>query len=110
MKSIMTGVLASITALGLLSACGSDSKVTVSTNATAAVGVTLPSGVSIPSDLSIPQEAIDQMITQMEAAGMKVDKACFTDLLKDDTLRKLVAAGQTASPEVIQKFVACITQ
>ena len=36
---------------------------------------------------------IDQMISQLEANGMKVDKACFTALLQDESLRKLVEAS-----------------
>ena len=34
------------------------------------------------------------MIAQFEAAGMKVDKACFTELLADDGLRKLVRPAE----------------
>ena len=88
--------------------------ITVPTNITLPGGVTipdvtLPTGLSIPSDLSVPQQAIDLMIEQFEAAGMKVDKACFTKLLSDDSLRKLVSAGGTPTPEVIQKFFKCIT-
>ncbi len=119
MKPIITVVLASSTALLLLPACGSDAKSTVPTtaNADAAVtlpggvtfpdSITIPEGVSIPSDLSIPQEAIDVMVAQMEAAGIKVDRECLDELLKDEDLRVLVNASGTPSPEVIQKFVAC---
>jgi len=69
------------------------------------------SDISIPTDFTIPQETIDLMITQFEAAGMKVDRACFTALLSDESLRKLVSAGQNGSPspEVIQKFLSCIS-
>ncbi len=131
MKPIITGLLASIASLGLLAACGGDNKltlptnvtvpsdaslpnITVPTNITLPGGVTipdatLPTGLSIPSDLSVPQAAIDLMIKQFEAAGMKVDKECFTKLLSDDSLRKLVSAGGTPTPEVIQKFFKCIT-
>ena len=131
MKPIITGVLASIAALGLLSACGGDDVLTLPTNVTTETGdtlptditlpaditlpggitipdITIPAGVSIPSDLSVPQELIDVMIAQFEAAGMKVDKECFTKLLADDGLRKLAEAGGTPSPEVIQKFFTCI--
>lgn len=73
-------------------------------------GLTIPPGGTFPPDLSIPQEAIDQMITQFEAAGLKVDRACFENLLKDEELRKLVAAGDTPSAEVIQRMTACFTQ
>ena len=109
MKPIITGVLASVAALGLLSACGGDDKITVPAATTVPTGLTVPAGVSIPSDLSVPEQAIDLMISQLEAAGMKVDKACFTALLTDDSLRQLVAAGGTPSPEVIQKFISCVT-
>jgi hypothetical protein len=69
------------------------------------------SDISIPTDFTIPQETIDLMISQFEAAGLKVDRACFQDLLSDESLRKLVEAGQNGSPspEVIQKFLSCIT-
>jgi hypothetical protein len=136
MKPIITGVLASIAALGLLSACGGDDVLTLPTDVTTETGdtlptditlpggisipditlpggitipdITIPAGASIPSDLSVPQELIDVMIAQFEAAGMKVDKECFTKLLADDGLRKLAEAGGTPSPEVIQKFFTCI--
>jgi hypothetical protein len=50
------------------------------------------------------------MISQFEAAGMKVDRACFTSLLSDDSLRKLVEGDNgSPSPEIIQKFLTCIT-
>ena len=71
-------------------------------------GLTIPPG-AIPSDLSIPEQAIDQMLSQMEAAGIKVDRACFTALLEDDDIRKVVAAGGTPSPEVVAQFTSCIT-
>lgn len=123
MKSIITGALASITALGLLAGCGSDSKssatsdsVSNATNdSTASTGfvfpteLTVPAGVSIPSGASLPEAAIDAMIAQFEAAGMKVDKACFAALLKDDSLRKLVEAGGTPNPDVIKKFFTCLS-
>jgi hypothetical protein len=132
MKSIVAGALATITALGLLSACGDDVKLTVPDDTTVSsgvvipddvtlpAGITLPDGITIPddvtipagglpADVSIPQEVIDQMIAQFEAAGMKVDKACFTALLKDESLRKLVEAGGTPNQDAIQKFFTCIT-
>ena len=67
--------------------------------------------VSLPTDFTIPQETIDLMISQFEAAGMKVDRACFTSLLSDESLRKLVEGGENGSPspEIIQKFLTCIT-
>ena len=53
---------------------------------------------------------IDLMISQLEANGMKVDKACFTALLQDESMRKLAeASGGTPSPELIQKFISCMT-
>ncbi len=138
MKPIITGLLASIASLGLLAACSGDNKLTLPTNVTVPAdaslpadatlpsitvptnitlpdgvtipdSVTIPAGISIPTDFSVPQEAIDLMIKQFEAAGMKVDKDCFTKLLSDDSLRKLVAAGGAPTPEVIQKFFKCIT-
>ena len=67
--------------------------------------------VSLPTDFTIPQETIDLMISQFEAAGMKVDRACFTSLLSDESRRKLVEGGENGSPspEIIQKFLTCIT-
>jgi hypothetical protein len=120
MKPIVAGLVATIAALGLLSACGDDAEVAVPNDTTASTEIVLPDDITIPagatipagglpSDVSIPQEAIDQMITQFEAAGMKVDKACFTALLKDESLRKMVEAGGTPNQEAIQKFFTCIT-
>lgn len=129
MKRIVAGVLASIAVVGLLTACGDDPKVTVPTDGASAEvtlpqGVTIPEGITIPdvtipdgvtipaggvpSDLSIPAALIDQMVAQFEAAGMKVDKDCLTNLLSDESLRNLVAASGTPSPEVMQKFLACL--
>jgi hypothetical protein len=77
--------------------------------------VTLPDvsvpDVSLPTDLTIPQETIDLMIKEFEDAGMKVDRACFSNLLSDASLRKLVSSSDTGSPspELIQKFLACIS-
>jgi hypothetical protein len=139
MRSITNGVLASVAALGLLAACGGDKLslptappnattdattaadatlptgltlppgVTLPTGLTIPDGVTLPSGVSLPSDFTIPDATIDLMITQFEAAGMKVDKECFKNLLKDDSLRKLAEGGGTPTAEVMQKFFACVS-
>ena len=114
MKPIITGLLASIAALGLLSACGSDSKLTVPTSVTVPAGVTLPTGITLPDGVSIPdsipQATVDLFLAQLEASGMKIDKACFTALLNDASLRKMVAGGGTPAPETIAKFVACIKQ
>ena len=117
MKPIVAGLFASITALTLLSACGSDSKTAAPTTNGTVPGFTfpdeasLPTDVSLPSDFTIPQQTIDLMITQFEAAGMKVDKACFTALLSDDSVRKLVQAGNagTPTPELTKKFFACLS-
>jgi hypothetical protein len=132
MKPIIAGVLASVAAFGLLTACGGDVKltvptnVTIPTNATIPTGltiptgftlpddvslpgsITIPAGVSIPTDFSVPEQAIDAMIAQLQAAGMNIDKDCFEKLLTDDSMRKLVAAGGTPTPEVLQKFFGCI--
>ncbi|MBK5332843.1 MAG: hypothetical protein JJD93_12775 [Ilumatobacteraceae bacterium] len=122
MKRLAAAVLTSIAALGVLSlsACGdskSASPTTVSDSAPTGTGslvpdeVTTPPGVTIPSSgVTVPQATIDLMIAQFEANGIKVDKACFTALLKDDSLRKLIEAsnGATPSPEVIQKFIGCL--
>jgi hypothetical protein len=130
MKSILAGALASLAALAVLSACSKDDKVTTPTTTP---GVELPDGIaipeevtipgapisgvpissdeSIPSDSSIPPETIDLMIAQFEAAGMKVDKACFAALLSDDDMRQLIAAGSSGipTPDLTKKFFACVT-
>ena len=131
MKPIVAGVLASVAALGLLTACGDDPIKTLPTDNSIPTGVTFPDDITIPddvtipegatipegdtipsgglpSDASIPQALIDQMIAQFEAAGMTVDKECFTNLLSDESLRNIVAAGGAPSQEAIQKFFACI--
>ncbi|HEX3089029.1 MAG TPA: hypothetical protein VHQ23_10260 [Ilumatobacteraceae bacterium] len=131
MKRIVAGALATIATLGLLSACGSDSPSAsnVSTvgassntpfNSTDSTGVVFPEEVTIPpgltlpngsidlSNISVPEQVIDQMIAQFEAAGMKVDKACFTALLQDESLRKLVESGTAPNQDVIKKFITCL--
>jgi len=66
--------------------------------------------VSLPTDFTIPAETIDLMIKQFEAAGMKVDRACFTALLSDKSLRDLVEGDNgSPSPEIIQKLLACVS-
>jgi hypothetical protein len=119
MKPIITGILASMAAVGLLSGCGSDAKLTIpkaSTDVTLPGGATLPSiptdftvppGASFPTDGSIPTAIIDQMIATFEASGMKVDRPCLENLLKDEQLRKLVESQSTPSAEMITKFMAC---
>jgi hypothetical protein len=134
MKSIVAGMLTSIATLGLLTACGSDSTAksntssagaTISTDATATSDATPSTGFLFPGEgtvptngtaagdatagATIPATVVDQMIAQFEAAGMKVDKACFTSLLKDASLRKLVEAGGTPNQEAIQKFFTCLS-
>jgi ABC-type glycerol-3-phosphate transport system substrate-binding protein len=121
MNRLVATALASVAALGLLSACGdskSSSSTTVPASAlpgdTALAGETTLPGDTLPSsDVggTVPEATIDLMIAQFEANGLKVDKACFTALLQDESMRKLVAAssGGTPSPELIQKFVSCMT-
>ena len=129
MKHFVAAVLAPIAALSLLSACGDDPVVTVRPDGTATdvtipegagtlpsgitipTDLTIPADLSIPSDFSVPQETIDLMIEQFEAAGMNVDRECFADLLTDDTLRQLAEAGGsgTPTPELMQKFFACLS-
>jgi hypothetical protein len=127
---IAAALLASVAAIGLLSACGDDAKLTITTSASApdfstpddtsaaasdstapASDSSAPATETLPSDFTVPQETIDLMIAQFEAAGMTVDKACFTALLSDEGLRELAAAGGqgTPSPELTQKFLACMS-
>jgi uncharacterized lipoprotein len=133
MKRIVAGALATIATLGILSACGSDDKESapddtrVSAEVTLPGDLTIPPGLSLPdvslpdlslpdgslpidiSDISVPEQVIDQMIAQFEAAGMKVDKACFTALLKDESLRKMVEAGGAPNQDAIKKFFTCLS-
>lgn len=118
MNRIVAVSLPSIVVLGLLSACGdskSASSSTVSDSAPTGTGFVFPEETSTvpganPSGATVPQATIDLMISQFEANGLKVDKACFTALLKDPAMIKLVEAssGGTPTPEIIQKFVGCI--
>jgi hypothetical protein len=73
-------------------------------------GVTLPA-ISLPTDFTVPQDIIDLMIKQFQDAGMNVDRACFSNLLSDESVRKLVSSSGAGSPspELIQKFLTCIT-
>jgi ABC-type glycerol-3-phosphate transport system substrate-binding protein len=120
MKRVVATAFASIAALGLLSACG-DSKSVLPPSASAtetgppSTGFIFPEetttvpGAANPSGITVPQATIDLMIQQFEANGLKVDKACFTALLKDPALTQLIeASGGTPSPEVIQKFIGCL--
>lgn len=128
MKRIVAGALATIATLGLLSSCGSDAKESATDDTSVGAGITLPGDLTIPpglslpdislpdvslpidaSNVSIPQQVIDQMIAQFEAAGMTVDKACFTDLLKDESLRKMVEAGGAPNQDAIKKFFTCLS-
>jgi len=120
---IAPALLASVAAIGLLSACGDDNNSVVTSSASApdfstpdatnvpAGAADAPTTETLPSDFTVPQETIDLMIAQFEAAGMTVDKACFTALLSDEGLRELAAAGGqgTPSPELTQKFLACMS-
>jgi hypothetical protein len=120
MNRLVAAAFASVATLGLLSACG-DSKSSspptvqesVAPEETALPGETTVPGETIPSSGavgSLPESMIDLMISQLEANGMKVDKACFTALLQDESMRKLAeASGGTPSPELIQKFISCVT-
>jgi outer membrane murein-binding lipoprotein Lpp len=107
MRSITTALLASITALGLLAGCGSDDKVEVP-DSVAAASSTVP---DLAAGVSVPNATIDLMISQLEAAGMKVDRECFTALLSDPAMLDLAAAGGqgTPSPELMQKFTSCMS-
>ena len=58
----------------------------------------------------MPQAVVDQVISQLEQAGVKVDRACFENLLKDQEIRKLVLSNNAPSSEVIQRLVACLQQ
>ena len=131
MKPILTGVLASVAVLGLLSACSDDklstssptgsgstgsgsaidatlpSDLTIPPGGTLPPNITIPPGGTFPPDFSIPTAVIDQMVAQFEAAGLKVDRPCFENLLKDEDLRNVIASANTPSADVIQKFVAC---
>jgi hypothetical protein len=125
MKTMIKALFASVAVVGLLSSCGGDNKLTLPkapTDVTLPGGDTLPSipselsippdftippGATFPSNVSIPTAIIDQMITQFEAAGMKVDRPCLENLLKDEDLRKLVESASTPSAEVIAKFMTC---
>jgi hypothetical protein len=121
---IAAALLASIATVGLLSACGDDAKSTIPTNASAPdfstpdnTGVqaagdpNAPATESLPVDFTVPQATIDLMISQFEAAGMTVDRECFTALLTDPDLRELATAGGqgTPTPELTQKFLACMS-
>jgi hypothetical protein len=120
MNRLVAAGLASVAVLGMLSACGDSKSSSPPTLPTSVLpGDTLPGETTVPGDTlpssgavgTVPESMIDLMISQLEANGMKVDKACLTALLQDDSMRKLVAAdGGTPSPELIQKFISCIKQ
>jgi len=119
MKRIVATALASIAAVGLLAACGDSKPASLSTAADSAPPVsgfifpeetTPESFPAIPPGATVPQATIDLMISQFEANGLKVNKECFTALLKDPALTKLIEESSSASPspEVIQKFITCL--
>jgi hypothetical protein len=70
-------------------------------------GFTVPPGGTFPPDMTIPAQVIDVMIAQLEAAGMKVDRACVQNLLDDSAFRAVVMSGSTPSAEMIQGLIAC---
>ena len=119
MNRVVATAFASIGAVGLLSACGDSKPASLSTAADSAPPVsgfifpeettTVP-GDAIPSGATVPQATIDLMISQFEANGLKVNRECFTALLKDPALTKLIEASSSASPspEVIKKFITCL--
>lgn len=128
MKVISISAMVVLSATSLLGACGGDDdKTTTPTPSTIGTDVTFPPGVTgvtvpvvtlpadltvppggtFPFDVTIPQAVIDQMIAQFEASGLKVDRDCFENLLKDEELRRLVSSGDTPSAEVIQRLTAC---
>jgi hypothetical protein len=125
--------MAAVAMVAMLTACGSDKKTVSSTatpggsgvttapagtdvSGTNAPGVTLPPGLTIPpgatfpADVTVPQAVVDQVISQLEQAGVKVDRACFENLLKDPQIRNLVLSNNAPSSEVIQRLVACLQQ
>ena len=138
MKRILVVTVALAAVFGLLASCSDGPKLSVPTERTTpdlGAGVTIPTDITVPDlslpdfsipDLSIPNlslpdvslptgftipaETIDLMIKQFEAAGMKVDRACFTALLSDASLRNLIEGDNgSPSPEIIQKFLACVS-
>jgi hypothetical protein len=123
--------MAAVAMVAMLTACGSDKKTVSSTatpggsgvtstgtdvSGTNAPGLTLPPGVTIPpgatfpADATVPQAVVDQVISQLEQAGVKVDRTCFENLLKDPQIRNLVLSNNAPSSEVIQRLVACLQQ
>jgi hypothetical protein len=127
MRSRKASAVAAFTALVLLTACGSDKKTTSTTATPQGSGVTTPDvtsdagptptvppeftvvpGGTISPDLTIPQSVVDTIISQLEQSGVKVDRACFEDLLKDEQLRQLLLSGNAPSSDLIQRLTACI--
>ena len=118
MKRLGAALFASIATVGLLSACGDNKSASPGTasNSVPSTGILFPEETTtVPAPagqagVTVPQATIDQMIAQLVANGLKVDKACFTALLRDPALLKLVTASSsgTLSPDVIQKFIGCI--
>jgi hypothetical protein len=133
MKSRIGAAVAVLTTVVVLTACGSDKKSTSTTatpgglgvtvptgetvpsesaapNATLPSGLTVPPGGTFPADMTIPESVVDAIISQLEQAGLKVDRACFEDLLQDENLRRMVLEGTTPSVDLIQQLTACIQQ
>jgi hypothetical protein len=69
-------------------------------------GFTIPPG-GFPPGGTVPAQIIDLLMAQLQAAGMKVDRACVETLLDDAAFRKMIETGSTPSSDMIQKFIAC---
>jgi hypothetical protein len=131
MRRITTGILTSIAVVGLLSACSSDSKstagsapanatvpgggtgapsLTIPTGFSLPLGVTLPPGLTIPPGGTFPSNlnVVDLLMAQLQAAGMKVDRACLETLLQDQTVRSVVMSGGTPTGEMVQSIMKCL--
>jgi hypothetical protein len=64
--------------------------------------------VSIP-DINSPAEALDFVITQMELAGVQVDRDCVEKFLEDESIRDQINnSGGQLPPQLLQSFFACI--
>ena len=102
MKRLVATALASVATLGLLSACGDSKSELASHRAPSSRTPRCPRGNHgarghaplIGCRWHLPEATIDLMIAQFEANGLKVDKACFTALLSDESMRKLVEASR----------------
>jgi len=131
MKSRLGAAVAVLTLMATLAACGSDKKTTSTTatpggvtvpndgtlpssssspDGTLPSGLTVPPGGTFPADMTIPDSVVDTIISQLEQAGLKVDRACFENLLQDENLRRMVLEGTTPSADLIQQLTACLQQ